>query len=203
VPWRAITEQQDTFISTRYLPSDSLLKDPSKLQNTEATELLDFWYRRQEAKKTPTFQFKGWRDNDREMIDPVDGQDTDSRHRGGRLHHCRREQHRPREPEDTSDSSDSTQSDNRMRRLKKRLARTNQRTSDEDSDESTVDADWDRGLRGIGESVPGDDRQHSNRQAKRKEHVSGTDVTVVKRVRNVQVRAMSPRVTRSRSTAKA
>jgi hypothetical protein len=90
-----------------------------------------------------------------------------------------------------------------MRRSKKRLARTNQRPSDEHSDESTVDADRDRGHRGTGESVPGDDRQHSNRQAKRKKAVSGTDVTMVKRARNVQVRAMSPRVTRSRSTAKA
>jgi hypothetical protein len=177
VPWRAITERQDAFISTRYLPSDSLLKDPSKLQNTEATELLEFWYGRQEAKKTPTFQFKGWRDNDGEMIDPVDGEDTDSRGRGGRLHRRRREQHRASDPEDTSDSSDS--------------------------DESRVDADQDRGHRGIGASIPGYDRQHENRQAKRKEHVSGTDVTVGKRARNVQVRAMSPRVTRSRSTAKA
>jgi hypothetical protein len=83
VPWRAITECQDAFISTRYLLSDSLLKDLSKLQNTEATELLEFWYGHQEANKTPTFQFKGWRDNDREMINPVEGEDTDSRGRGG------------------------------------------------------------------------------------------------------------------------
>jgi hypothetical protein len=202
VPWRAITERQDAFISTRYLPSDSLLKDPSKLQNTEATELLEFWYGRQEANKTPTFQFKGWRDNDREMINPVDGEDTDSRGRGGGWNRRRREQHRARDAEDTSDSSDSTQSDDRIRRSNNRLATTDQRPSREDSDESTVEADMDRSHRVTGGSIPVDDRQHGKRQSKRKD-VSGTGVTVVKKARNVQVRAMSPRVTRSRSTAKA
>jgi len=83
------------------------------------------------------------------------------------------------------------------------LATTDQRPSREDSDESTVEADLDRGHRVTGGSIPVDDRQHGKRQSKRKEHVSGTGVTVVKKARNVQVRAMSPRVTRSRSTAKA
>jgi hypothetical protein len=73
---------QGDFISGRYLPDGVQVKDPSKLQTTEATALLEFWYDRQENGVPPVFQFKGWKNGRGELVDPV--QADRSRARGQR-----------------------------------------------------------------------------------------------------------------------
>ncbi|KAG1748878.1 uncharacterized protein EDB91DRAFT_1244686 [Suillus paluster] len=71
VPWSAIVECEDDFVSPMYLPSRVHLKDPSKLQNSDATALLNFWYARQENGDDPIFLFKAWKNKVSNMMKPV------------------------------------------------------------------------------------------------------------------------------------
>ncbi|KAG2147766.1 uncharacterized protein EDB93DRAFT_1250476 [Suillus bovinus] len=71
VPWSAILQCQDDFVSQRYLPADVNLKEPSKLQNWDMTALLNFWYARQEKGKGSTFTFKAWKNKDGDMVASV------------------------------------------------------------------------------------------------------------------------------------
>ncbi|KAG1743969.1 uncharacterized protein EDB91DRAFT_1246853 [Suillus paluster] len=71
VPWSAIIECEDDFISLMYLPSRVHLKDPSKLQHSDATALLNFWYARQENGNDPIFLFKAWKNKVGNMMKPV------------------------------------------------------------------------------------------------------------------------------------
>lgn len=72
MPWSAVRDGQSDFLESRFLPAGQTLKDPSKLQMAEADQLLQFWCERQKSKLRPTFEFKGWQNNDKEMEDPVD-----------------------------------------------------------------------------------------------------------------------------------
>ncbi|KAG1743267.1 uncharacterized protein EDB91DRAFT_1247348 [Suillus paluster] len=54
-----------------YLPSEVHLKEPLKLQNSDATALLNFWYACQEKGRDPMFLFKAWRNKDGDMVKPV------------------------------------------------------------------------------------------------------------------------------------
>jgi hypothetical protein len=85
VPWSALTDRQIDFIESRFLPAGRTLKDPSKLQMAEADQLLQFWYDRQKNKLRPTFQFKAWQNQDKEMEDPVDpDEDSDTGRSSGK-----------------------------------------------------------------------------------------------------------------------
>ncbi|KAG1721823.1 uncharacterized protein EDB91DRAFT_1088339 [Suillus paluster] len=71
VPWSAIIECEDDFVSPMYLPSGVHLKDPSKLQHSNATALLNFWYAHQENGDDPIFLFKAWKNKVGNMMKPV------------------------------------------------------------------------------------------------------------------------------------
>ncbi|KAG1751480.1 uncharacterized protein EDB91DRAFT_1078257 [Suillus paluster] len=58
VPWSAIVESEDDFISPMYLLRGIRLKESSKLQNSDATALLNFWYAHQQTDEDLMFQFK-------------------------------------------------------------------------------------------------------------------------------------------------
>ncbi|KAG1732819.1 hypothetical protein EDB19DRAFT_1831176 [Suillus lakei] len=68
VPWTAIVQDQDDFVARMYLPSGVDVKEPSKLQGSEVTALLNFWYAQQEENNGPTFLFKAWRNKDGNMV---------------------------------------------------------------------------------------------------------------------------------------
>ncbi|KAG2146455.1 uncharacterized protein EDB93DRAFT_1104434 [Suillus bovinus] len=84
VPWSAILQCQDDFVSQRYLPADVDLKEPSKLQNWDTTALLNFWYARQEKGKGSTFTFKAWKNKDGNMVASVVSGGSPS-HRPGKV----------------------------------------------------------------------------------------------------------------------
>jgi len=44
------------------------MKDLSKLQNIEATSILEHWSKRQNAKEIPTFKFKAWKNHAGEVL---------------------------------------------------------------------------------------------------------------------------------------
>ena len=44
------------------------MKDPSKLQNMEATGILEHWSKRQNAKEIPTFEFKAWKNHTGDVL---------------------------------------------------------------------------------------------------------------------------------------
>ncbi|KAG2143571.1 uncharacterized protein EDB93DRAFT_1251984 [Suillus bovinus] len=71
VPWSAVTEAQDDFIESKFLPAGVKIKDPSKLQLHEADKLLELWHQRQKDEVPSTFEFKGWQNHNKEMREPV------------------------------------------------------------------------------------------------------------------------------------
>ncbi|OJA18078.1 hypothetical protein AZE42_12769 [Rhizopogon vesiculosus] len=71
VPWSAARDNKSQFILGLYLPTDVKIKDPSKLQSSEADALLEYWYERQTDRVGETFTFKGWMDKDKEFRSPV------------------------------------------------------------------------------------------------------------------------------------
>ena len=71
VPWRAVTDSQSKFLSSSHIPAGAKIKDPSKLQGTEANALLTFWHSRQDNNVAPIFKFKGWLGADQEIQPPV------------------------------------------------------------------------------------------------------------------------------------
>jgi len=62
VPWSAIRDNESRFISRQYVPTDVKIKDPSKLQSSDADALLEYWYERQKDEVGETFVFKAWMD---------------------------------------------------------------------------------------------------------------------------------------------
>ncbi|KAG1722602.1 uncharacterized protein EDB91DRAFT_1088083 [Suillus paluster] len=60
------------FISSQYLPDNVQVKDPLKLQTTEAVALLDFWYDQQENGVPLVFEFKRWKNGQGELVDLVE-----------------------------------------------------------------------------------------------------------------------------------
>jgi hypothetical protein len=78
VPWSAIRDKESQFVSQLYLPTDVNIKDPSKLQSSEADALLDYWNERQRVKVGETFMFSAWMDNNKELQSPVGHSDSTS-----------------------------------------------------------------------------------------------------------------------------
>ncbi|KAG2129242.1 uncharacterized protein EDB93DRAFT_1256303 [Suillus bovinus] len=89
VPWSAILQCQDDFVSRRYLPADVDLKEPSKLQNWYTTALLNFWYAQQEKGEGSTFTFKVWKNKDGDMVASVVSGGLPS-HRTGKVKNTQR-----------------------------------------------------------------------------------------------------------------
>ncbi|KAG1721482.1 uncharacterized protein EDB91DRAFT_1256510 [Suillus paluster] len=71
IPWSAIIDREDDFVSPMYLLTGVHLKEPLKLQNSDATALLNFWHAHQQTDQHPMFQFKAWRNKDGQMLQPV------------------------------------------------------------------------------------------------------------------------------------
>jgi len=53
-----------TYISGRYWPANVAFKEPSRLTNKEATEILEWWRDRQVSDPTNTFKVKRWLESD-------------------------------------------------------------------------------------------------------------------------------------------
>ncbi|KAG2109992.1 uncharacterized protein F5147DRAFT_652162 [Suillus discolor] len=68
IPWKYVIPRYDKIIPVQYLPEGHNLAEPSKLRQVHATELLRFWYRRQEEGEEHIFEFTGWWDNDSQDI---------------------------------------------------------------------------------------------------------------------------------------
>ncbi|KAG1756663.1 uncharacterized protein EDB91DRAFT_1241708 [Suillus paluster] len=98
VPWRAIMECQDDFISRLYLPDDVHVKDPSKLQMSKATTLPGFWYDQQENGVPLAFKFKAWKNGWGEMVNLIET--TRAPAPGWRILRLR-----PSDPESSNDQS--------------------------------------------------------------------------------------------------
>ena len=64
VPWAAIALDHGTYISGRYWPANVAFKEPSRLTNKEATEILEWWRDRQVSDPANTFKVKRWLESD-------------------------------------------------------------------------------------------------------------------------------------------
>ncbi|KAG1827346.1 uncharacterized protein BJ212DRAFT_1474500 [Suillus subaureus] len=71
MPWSAIIQSQDDFVTRKYVPANVDLKEPSKLQNWDTMALLNFWHAQQEKGKGLTFLFKAWKNKDGDMVASV------------------------------------------------------------------------------------------------------------------------------------
>ncbi|KAG1792282.1 uncharacterized protein HD556DRAFT_1444551 [Suillus plorans] len=67
LPWGELIKNQSNFFNGTYWPADLQVVEPSKIDKSSATALLDFWYDWQKKKLRPTFCFKAWRDTDGNM----------------------------------------------------------------------------------------------------------------------------------------
>lgn len=189
MPRRAITEDQESYISPRYLPSRSLLKDPSKLQNTEATDLLQFWYGRQEANKVPTFKFKAWRNHAGEIVDPVDTGEVTSEDdlpvQGSRRAGFEGARHIGQANSHESEDDSVTGNDH---------------TASSGCDSVTSTSNRTKGKKRTGAVLVRDD--NIEMPARHSRDVVNKEVVGRKRARTAEASAMSPRMTRSRTSRK-
>ncbi|KAG1903868.1 uncharacterized protein F5891DRAFT_1184813 [Suillus fuscotomentosus] len=69
---------QSRFISSLYLPDDTKLTVPSKLQWDEANTLSECWLTRQHTQVGPTLKFKAWIDDKGKMHPPVGEESQES-----------------------------------------------------------------------------------------------------------------------------
>ncbi|KAG2746279.1 hypothetical protein P692DRAFT_20876387 [Suillus brevipes Sb2] len=60
VPWKEVIPRQDKLIPPPYLPHGLKIREPLRMNRHEATELLDFWYDRQQTGRDVIFEFYGW-----------------------------------------------------------------------------------------------------------------------------------------------
>jgi len=60
----SITEDPQSYIESKYLPSDVLLKEPSKMGGVQVTQILEFWRRRQQIDPEDVFRFVAWKDSE-------------------------------------------------------------------------------------------------------------------------------------------
>lgn len=71
IPW------WNKIIPAEYLPEGHSLVEPSKLRQVHATEVLQFWYDRQEEGEDTVFMFIGWWDGDaQDMLLAADKDDS-------------------------------------------------------------------------------------------------------------------------------
>ncbi|KAG1837208.1 hypothetical protein C8R48DRAFT_680371 [Suillus tomentosus] len=66
VPWKYVIPRYTEIIPAECLPEGHSLAEPSKLKQVHATQLLQFWYNRQEDGEAHVLEFIGWWDNDKE-----------------------------------------------------------------------------------------------------------------------------------------
>ncbi|KAG1836716.1 hypothetical protein C8R48DRAFT_782882 [Suillus tomentosus] len=66
VPWKYVIPRYSEIIPVECLPDGHNLAEPSKLKQVHATQLLQFWYNRQEQGEEPVLEFIGRWDNDQE-----------------------------------------------------------------------------------------------------------------------------------------
>ncbi|KAG1834636.1 hypothetical protein DFJ58DRAFT_735769 [Suillus subalutaceus] len=72
VPWKEVIPRQEELIPPPYLPEGRKIWEPSRMNRDEATELLDFWYNRQENCQDIVFEFHGWwSKSDKDIKPPV------------------------------------------------------------------------------------------------------------------------------------
>ena len=72
VPWKEVIPRHDQLIPPPYLPDGKKIREPSRMNRHEATELLDFWYNRQQNSRDVVFEFYGWWSKaDKEVKPPV------------------------------------------------------------------------------------------------------------------------------------
>ncbi|KAG1800081.1 hypothetical protein EV424DRAFT_1352184 [Suillus variegatus] len=66
IPWKYVIPRYTEIIPAECLPEGHSLAEPSKLKQVHTTQLLQFWYNRQEQGKEPVLEFIGQWDNDKE-----------------------------------------------------------------------------------------------------------------------------------------
>ncbi|KAG1873305.1 hypothetical protein C8R48DRAFT_769738 [Suillus tomentosus] len=66
VPWKYVIPRHTEIIPAECLPVAFNLAEPSKLRQVHTTELLQFWYNRQEDGEEHVLDFIGWWDNDKQ-----------------------------------------------------------------------------------------------------------------------------------------
>ncbi|KAG2089742.1 uncharacterized protein F5147DRAFT_780535 [Suillus discolor] len=68
VPWKYVIPRYTKIIPAECPPKGHNLAEPSKLKQVHATQLLQFWYDRQEEGEAHALEFISWWDNDKEYM---------------------------------------------------------------------------------------------------------------------------------------
>ncbi|KAL4062024.1 hypothetical protein V8B97DRAFT_1919509 [Scleroderma yunnanense] len=71
VPWGAISDDVEKYISPEYLPADVRFKELTKLSINETTRILEWWQDWQEGSPNDIFRFKMWINSDGPVHSPV------------------------------------------------------------------------------------------------------------------------------------
>ncbi|KAG1752339.1 uncharacterized protein EDB91DRAFT_1243118 [Suillus paluster] len=79
VPWKEVIPRQEELIPPMYLPEGQKLREPSRMNWEEVTELLNFWYNQQENIQDITSEFYSWWSKaDKEVKPPVAKAEADA-----------------------------------------------------------------------------------------------------------------------------
>ncbi|KAG1839868.1 hypothetical protein C8R48DRAFT_679736 [Suillus tomentosus] len=71
VPWGDVSQDPSAFFDGTNWPAGVQFKEPSKMDISDASALLSFWWGRQEQNIQPAFFFTAWRDSDGEICEAV------------------------------------------------------------------------------------------------------------------------------------
>ncbi|KAG2748120.1 hypothetical protein P692DRAFT_20735432, partial [Suillus brevipes Sb2] len=71
VPWKEVIPRHDQLIPPPYLPDGKKICEPSRMNRHKATELLDFWYNRQQNSQDVVFEFYGWWSKADKEVKPI------------------------------------------------------------------------------------------------------------------------------------
>jgi len=72
VPWASLSEQQDDYLDSEYLPDGLELKEPSKIHRNDITMMITHWKKRQDdAEVDVTFRFMKVQELDKNLIGAV------------------------------------------------------------------------------------------------------------------------------------
>ncbi|KAG1856167.1 hypothetical protein F4604DRAFT_1932033 [Suillus subluteus] len=151
VPWKEVIPWQEVLILPPYLPEGRKIREPSRMNRNEATELLDFWYNRQQTCRDITFEFYGWWSKaDKEVKPPFrktslfeddkPADDQRGKNPGGRGKTRKRTGQNPTaRVDDTSDSSDEDGVLTRRRKPPKKTAKKHRNSKSRASSEESTD----------------------------------------------------------------
>jgi hypothetical protein len=110
VPWGDVSQDPSAFFDSTQWPAGVQFKEPSKMDISDASTLLQFLFARQGRNIQPAFSFTAWQDSDGDICEAVVF--PAPLHAGSNANHAHRRQQKARRAIKDSISEDELDSDN-------------------------------------------------------------------------------------------